>query len=94
MDPQVVEMAGSKSNLAQFSARFGKMTVKSSGENVFVFVFKQPNADFALENLPEYTRLERGIKQHYLAGKAIYDVFGYFLKSDRIRNRKNVPQSK
>ena len=94
MDPQVVEMAGSKSNLAQFSARFGKMTVKSSGENVFVFVYKQPNADFALENLPEYTRLERGIKQHYLAGKAIYDVFGYFLKSDRIRNRKNVPQSK
>lgn len=80
MDPQVGQIAGQTSNLARFSRRFQKMTVKSSGENVFIFVFKRPNMDFPLESLPENTRLERGIKQHYLAGNAIYDVFGYFTK--------------
>ena len=82
MDPQVGEITGQQSNLARFSGRFRKMTLKSPGENVFVFVFKRPNLDFSLESLPENTRLERGIKQHYLAGKAIYDVFGYFSKKD------------
>ena len=45
---------------------------------VFNFVFKKPNNDFDIRDLPETTRLERALKAHYLGGKAIYEMYGYF----------------
>ena len=80
LDPQLEEILGPETNMVRFSKRFGKLTAKSSAESVFFFAFKRPNMDFAISDLPENTRLERGVKQHYLNGKAIYEVFGYFCK--------------
>lgn len=80
MDPQLKDLVGKDTNLVRFADRFHKLTAKSTGQSVFMFVFKQPNMEFELRDLPENTRLERAIKQHYLNGKAIYEVFGYFFK--------------
>jgi len=43
---------------------------------VFSFVYRADN--LAIEDLPEDTRLQVELKKHFLAGKAIYNVGGYF----------------
>ena len=57
-----------------------KITLKISGNSVFNFVFQKPDMNFVLDDLPENTSLERALKKHYQAGKAIYGTTGYFLK--------------
>lgn len=78
MDPQLIGLLGPDCNIAKFNLRFSKLTLKSKGEAVFGFVFLKPNADFDLHTLPERTTLERTLKQHYLSGKYIYELAGYF----------------
>ena len=78
MDPQLQTMVGADSNIALFQNRFTILPVKSSGKGVFNFLFLKPNMDFDLADLPENTRLERKVKQHYLNGKYIYELIGYF----------------
>ncbi len=79
MDPQLQELAGQKSNIAHFNRRFFTMTTPSAGRGVFSFVFLKMNNDFELADLPENTRLERALKNHYLAGKAVYELNGFML---------------
>jgi len=43
--------------------------------NVY-FVYGNPDAE--IETLPEETHLHKALKKHFLSGKAIYSVGGYF----------------
>ena len=79
LDPQLEELMGEDSNIVKFGKRFMRMTQKSSGRDVFYFIFLKPHsAEFELEELPEHTRLERALKAHYLSGKVIYSTYGCF----------------
>lgn len=78
MDPQLVDLLGKEANISRFCNRFRKVTMKSDGNAVFRFVFLKPDTNFELTELPETTTLERALKNHYLNGKAIYEICGYF----------------
>lgn len=78
MDPQLIQLLGSDSNIAKFNSRFDKLPRRSEGKDVFSFVFLKPDNNFDLRTLPERTTLERKLKDHYLAGKYIYELIGYF----------------
>jgi hypothetical protein len=80
MDSQLFDMVGHESNIAKFGKRFKKITRKCSGRGVFYFVFLKRNGDtsYKIEDLPENTRLEKAIKSFYLNDKAVYEIYGYF----------------
>ena len=78
MDPQLVTLLGPDCNISKFNRRFTKLTQKSSGTGVFTFVFLKPDTNFDLQTLPEDTKLEQALKAHYLSGKYIYELMGYF----------------
>ena len=79
MDPQLISLVGEDSNIAKFNQRFRKLTRKCFGLAVFIFIFKKDPGTFRLEELPEKTRLERALKAHYMSGKKIYELTGYFM---------------
>lgn len=78
LDPQLSDLLGPTSNIALFGKRFTPVCTKCDGYSVFRFAFLMPNNNFTFEELPESTRLHRAVKQHYLNGKAIYTMGGYF----------------
>ena len=79
LDPQLVDLLGERSNISSFCRRFAPLTRKSAGRDVFSFIFHCPDtANVDISALPENTRLERALKAHYLDGKAIYEIYGYF----------------
>jgi hypothetical protein len=81
MDPQLVDMLGENANISKFCKRFKPICYRSTATGVFSFVFlKYHTSNVVIEELPERTSLERKIKQHYLDGKAIYEMFGYIPK--------------
>lgn len=80
MDPQLVALLGEESNIVRFNQRFRKLTRKSYGGAVFVFIFKKNPDAVILEELPENTRLEKALKEHYMSGKRIHELTGYFIK--------------
>lgn len=82
-DPQLIEMLGEDSNIAKFCNRFQSLTLKSNGRAVYYFVFSQPDDKFEFKDLPENTRLEKMLKRHYMDGKAIYEMEGFFLPKNR-----------
>ena len=79
LDPQLCDLLGNDSNISKFCRRFTPLTRRSAGNDVFSFVFHCPDAaNVDLAALPERTRLERALKQHYQSGKAIYEMYGFF----------------
>lgn len=78
MDPQLVDLLGTDTNIAKFNLRFSKMTCKSAAEAVFSFIYLLPEAPSDYATLPQRTTLERKLKEHYLAGNYIYEQVGYF----------------
>ena len=78
MDPQLVEMLGPDANISKFCSRFTPMAQKSQGNAVMNFIFFDPDRKIPLSDLPEDTRFQRALKQHYLGGKVIYEMLGYF----------------
>ena len=76
LDPQNEILLGKDTNISKFARRFQRFTVKDAGRSVFSFVYRADN--LAIEDLPEDTRLQVELKKHFLAGKAIYNVGGYF----------------
>ena len=76
LDPQNEMLVGSESNIVKFGKIFHRFTFKDRGRSVFNFVYKNPNPPIA--ELPENTSLEKALKKHFLEGKAIYNVAGYF----------------
>lgn len=79
IDPQLVDILGVDSNISKFCSRFTPMCMKSAARGVFTFIFRQADENFEIRDLPENSRLERGLKNHYLNGKAIYEMYGFFL---------------
>lgn len=79
IDPQLEKLVGADSNISKFMNMFTKITCKSKGEDVFNFIFNKPDMNFDIKDLPENTRLHRALKKHYLSGKAIYEVHGFFV---------------
>ncbi len=77
LDPALKAMMGENSKITAFAERFVRAPAKSSGKEVFSFVFNLPFGDF--ENLPENTSLERGLKAKYLAGEYIYGFTGVIM---------------
>lgn len=78
LDPQLEQLLGEDSNIVRFGKRFRRVTAKSGGRAVFNFVFLTLDPEVDLAALPENTRLERALKQHYLDGKCIYEMHGFF----------------
>ena len=79
LDPVLEELLGSDSNIVRFGKLFAPLTRKIHGTSALYFIWGLPNADGDLSQLSENTRLERALKQHYLQGKAVYEVNGYLL---------------
>jgi len=78
LDPQLEGLLGENSNIVRFGRRFTPVCTKNDGYGVFRFAFLLPDNNFTFEELPERTSLQRAVKQHYLDGKAIYAMHGYF----------------
>lgn len=79
VDPQLDEILNADSNIVKFRQRFHSLTSKSSGKDVFNFIFNKPDMNFDIKDLPEDSSLQRALKNHYLSGKAIYALEGFFL---------------
>ena len=78
MDPQLQSLLGETSNIVKFNRRFHKLTRKCTGKAVFFFIFHKAADELPLRDLPENTKLEKALKAHYLSGKQIYELTGYF----------------
>jgi hypothetical protein len=78
MDPQLATLLGEEANISKFCRRFTPMAQKSQGNGVMNFVFFDPERRIPVADLPDSTRLQRALKQHYLDGKVVYEMFGYF----------------
>ncbi|MDW7656770.1 MAG: acyltransferase domain-containing protein [Bacillota bacterium] len=76
MDPQLSILLKPESNIVAFQQKYTVFPAPSSGKAIFRFVFEKQYD--RLEDLPETTSLERALKQHYLAGKYIYEPGGFF----------------
>ena len=74
MDPSLAEILREGSNILSFQRFFGRYPVKSSGKEVFSFVYP-----FSFENyaaLPETTSLMRNLKKRYIENNPIYVYAG------------------
>ena len=79
LDKQLEEIVGKDSNIAKFGNRFHRIAYKTDAKAVFDFVFGLPrNTVPVLDELPENTTLERGLKNLYKNGGAIYETMGIF----------------
>ena len=78
MDPQLDGMLGPDANITKFRRRFHPLTVKSAANGVFNFIFHRLDTDFKIEELPGDTSFQRKLKELYLGGGAIYEMYGYF----------------
>ena len=79
IDTQLEDLLGQDSNIVKFGKRFNRLAVKSDGKGVFRFVFNHTNdGEPVISELNENTRLEKAIKNHYINGRAIYEMYGYF----------------
>lgn len=76
--PQLEQLLGADANIVRFGRRFRRLTIKSTGNDVFNFVFLKPDSRVDIAALPEDTRLTRALKAHYLAGNCIHEPYGYF----------------
>lgn len=79
VDPQLDGILNPESNIVKFRQRFHSLTRKSSGEDVFNFIFNKPDMNFDIKDLPEDSSLQRALKKHYLNGKAIYELEGFLI---------------
>ncbi len=78
MDPQLQAILGQDTNIVKFQKRFAITPAESSGRGALNFVFYKPDPNVDLTALPENTSLERSIKGHYLSGKSLCELIGYF----------------
>lgn len=78
MDPGLEDILGADSKIVRFGKLFvrypGKTPAVNTGRAADSFVF--PEKCERLEDLPENTRLQRGLKQHYLNGGYTYSYAG------------------
>ena len=80
IDPVLKDILGENSNIVSFQNHFLKVSVKNAGKAVFKFIFKKPDDNFDINELPENTRLEKAVKHMYLNNKAVYELYGVILR--------------
>ena len=78
LNPVLADLIGEDTNIVRFGRLFRPLTMKIHGTGVFYFVFKRPNNNFNLADLPENTRLEKALKDYYMSGHAVHETNGYF----------------
>ena len=78
MSTQLDDLLGG-GNIVKFSQRFRRITRKAKGEDVFGFVFHKPDMNFEIKDLRENTTLEKKLKELYMNGGALYEMYGFFL---------------
>ena len=79
LDKQLCDMLGESTNIAKFGNRFHRIAYKTDARAVFDFVFGLPrNNEHDLDELPERTSLEKGLKNLYKSGGRIYETMGVF----------------
>lgn len=78
MDPQLDDMLGPDANITKFRRRFHSLALRSAANGVFNFIFHRLDTDFKIEELPGDTSFQRKLKEKYLSGGAIYEMYGYF----------------
>lgn len=78
LNEQLADILGDDANTVKFCRRFKRIAMKDHGYAVFSFVFNVPTTT-PVNELPEDTKLRRGLKQIYLDGKYIHQFAGYFL---------------
>lgn len=74
LDPTLANIIGKDSKIAKFGDKYVRYPNKSAGKEVFTFVFPPRVTD--LNELPENTRLERGLKKLYLEGGYVHAYSG------------------
>ena len=74
LDPGIENLVGPDSNVVRFGKLFARILSKSPGRAADGFVF--PGKPVADKDLPEDTRLQRALKQHYLNGGYTYGTTG------------------
>ena len=79
LSTQLPEILDESTNIVQFSRRFFRLHPSGTGNAVFNFIFCTPMNEVVLENLPERTSLERGLKQYYLSGQRVIEQEGFIL---------------
>lgn len=77
LEPQLKDLLKPGSNIVSFRNRFTIVPTKSDDKAVFANAFNRlPVDDYS--KLEPKTSLERNIKEHYLAGKHLYEYNGFF----------------
>lgn len=76
LDPTFNDILKPGAKIPQFGNIFTRYPSKSTGKEVFGFVYRRP---MPIEALPENTSLERALKQHYMNGKYILAYSGVVL---------------
>lgn len=74
LDPVLAEVLGDGSKIARFAQKFACHPMKSAGRAGFGYVF--PGCSCPEEELPENTRLQKGLKAHFLSGGQLYGCAG------------------
>lgn len=77
LHPAVTEILGENSRITCFGSRFVKFPAQSGAQAVFHYAF--PGEHPTNEDLPENSRLQRGLKQRILHGESINDTSGILL---------------
>lgn len=77
LSPVLNEVLGDQAKISSFSSRFVRYPGLSEAKSVYPYVF--PGTYASVEELPEATSLQRGLKQRILAGELIYDTKGIIL---------------
>lgn len=77
-DPALIDILGNDANISKFCKRFIPFSVKANAKDVFGYVFRAHGDNIDVSSLPEKTSLQRALKNHYLAGNAIYMMHGVF----------------
>jgi hypothetical protein len=75
LEPKLVEILGEGAKLSSFVNRFLKFPVKSFGTSCLGYVFPGYQTG-AVEDFPEKTSLQRGVKKLMLSGGFIYGATG------------------
>lgn len=78
LNPTLSDLVGADSKVSVFGSLFQRYPMPSNGKSVFNFVF-QAAANPDIKSLPENSRLQRALKEKYLAGSYHYDFGGYIL---------------
>ena len=78
LDHTLIDILGKDANISKFSARFITFGIKNNARDVFGYVFRAYGDNIDIPSLPEKTRLQKALKNHYMSGKAIYVMHGVF----------------